>query len=156
MRRFIVIAAAGLSLAGCSSYSWDAFKPTPPTALVQLESAPPGVDARTSIGPGCRTPCSVTVTPPDSGFTVSYAMDRFLPVTVPVRVIRVPGDFFSAGTVTVDPNPVFAELHPAGPPPRAARKMMRPKRPRPPKGAAAPPPAGSPFPEPAQAPPPTR
>jgi hypothetical protein len=153
MRRFIVIAAAGLSLAGCSSFSWDAFKPTPPTAQVQLESAPPGVDARTSIGPSCRTPCSVVVTPPDSGFTVTYTLNKFVPVTIPVRTIRVPGDFLSAGTVTVDPNPVFAELHPVGPPPKPVR--MRPKRPRPPRGAAAPPPAGSPFPEPAQAPPPT-
>jgi hypothetical protein len=153
MRRFIVIAAAGLSLAGCSSFSWDAFKPTPPTVQVQLESTPPGAEARTSIGPSCRTPCSVAVTPPDTGFTVSYAMDRFLPMTVPVRVIRVPGDFFSSGTVTVDPNPVFAELQRPGPPPKPARRVMRPKKPRPP-GAAVAPPAGSPFPEPAQAPPP--
>jgi hypothetical protein len=154
MRRFIVIAAAGLSLAGCSSLSWDTFKSAPPTVQVQLESTPPGADARTSLGAGCNTPCSVVVTPPDSGFSVTYTQARFLPVTVPVRVIRVPGDFFSAGTVTVDPNPVFAELHLAGPPPRV-RKMMRPKKPRPPRAAAAPA-AGSPFPEPAQAPAPTR
>jgi hypothetical protein len=151
MRRFIVITAAGLSLAGCSSFSWDAFKSAPPTVQVQLESQPPGADARTSIGPGCRTPCSVAVTPPDSGFSVSYTLNKFLPLTVPVRVIRVPGDLFSSGTVTVDPNPVLAELQPAGPPPRPARKMMRPKKPRPPKAAAAPAPAaGSPFPAPAQ------
>jgi hypothetical protein len=154
MRRFIVIAAAGLSLAGCSSLSWDAFKSAPPTVQVQLESAPPGADARTSLGPGCITPCSVVVTPPDSGFAVTYTQARFVPVTVPVRVIRVPGDFFSAGTVTVDPNPVFAELHLAGPPPRAVHRVMRPKKPKPPKAAAAPAAAGSPFPEPAQAPPP--
>jgi hypothetical protein len=154
MRRFIVITAAGLSLAGCSSYSWDAFKPAPPTVQVQLESQPPGADARTSIGPGCLTPCSVTVTPPEGDFSVSYTLNKFQPVTVPVRVIRVAGDLFSSGTVTVDPNPVFAELRPAGPPPRAVRKVMRPKKPRPPKAAAAPAAAGSPFPEPAQAAPP--
>jgi hypothetical protein len=156
MRRFIVIAAAGLSLAGCSSMSLDAFKPAPPTAQVQLESTPPGVDARTSLGPSCRTPCSVTVTPPDSGFSVTFSQDRMLPVTVPVRVNHVGDNWISSGTVTVDPDPVFAELHPAGPPPRAARKMMRPKKPKPPKAAAAPPAAGSPFPEPAQAPAATR
>jgi hypothetical protein len=156
MRRVIVIAVAGLSLAGCSSMSWDVFKSAPPTVQVQLESQPPGADARTSIGPSCRTPCSVAVTPPDSGFSVSYTLPRYVPANIPVRVTRVPGDFFSAGTVTVDPNPVFAELQLAGPPPKPARKIMRPKRPRPPRGAAAPAPAaGSPFPEPAQAPPPT-
>src|SRR5450759_537871 len=46
MRRVIVIAVAGASLAGCSSFSLDAFKPTPPTVQVQLDSVPPGADAR--------------------------------------------------------------------------------------------------------------
>jgi hypothetical protein len=158
MRRVIVIAVAGLSLAGCSSMpslSWDAFKPTPPTVQVQLESAPPGADARTSLGPGCKTPCSVAVTLPDTGFSVTYTLPRFEPATVPVQVIRNPGDFTTAGSTTIDPNPVFAELRPAGPPPKPGRKrMMKPKKPKPPKATAAP--AGSPFPEPAQTPPTTR
>jgi hypothetical protein len=157
MRRVIVIAVAGLSLAGCSSFpsvSWDSFKPTPPTVQVQLESVPPGADARTSLGPGCKTPCSVAVPAPDTGFSVTYTLNRFQPATVPVQVIRIPGDFVSPGSTTVDPNPVVVELQPAGPPPRPVRKPMRPKRPKPPKAAAAPPAAGSPFPEPAQAPPP--
>jgi hypothetical protein len=155
MRRVIVITVAGLSLAGCSSMSWDAFKPTPPTVQVQLESAPQGADARTSLGPGCKTPCSVAVPAPDTGFSVTYTLNRFLPVTVPVQVTHVPGDFTTPASTTIDPSPVFAELKPAGPPPKPARKLMRPKKPKPPKGAAAPP-AGSPFPEPAQAPPATR
>jgi hypothetical protein len=154
MRRVIVIAVAGFSLAGCSSFSLDAFKPTPPTIQVQLESAPPGADARTSVGPGCKTPCSVAVPAPDTGFSVTYTLNRFQPATVPVQVIRIPGDLTSPASTTLDPNPVFAELQPAGPPPRPVRKMMKPKRPRPPKAAMAPPPAGSPFPDPAQAPPP--
>jgi hypothetical protein len=157
MRRVIVIAVAGLSLAGCSSFpsvSWDAFKPTPPTVQVQLESMPPGADARTSLGPGCKTPCSVAVPVPDTGFSVTYTLNRFQPATVPVQVIRIPGDFASPGSTTVDPNPVVVELQPAGPPPRPMRKMMKPKRPKPPKAAVAPAPAGSPFPDPAQAPPP--
>jgi hypothetical protein len=151
MRRVIVIAVAGLSLAGCSSFpsmSLDAFRPTPPTVQVQLESAPAGADARTSLGPGCKTPCSVAVTLPETGFSVTYALPRFEPATVPVQVIRNPGDFTSAGSTTIDPNPVFAELRPAGPPPKPVRKRpMRPKKPKPPKAGAAPP-AGSPFPEP--------
>ena len=154
MRRVIVIAVAGFSLAGCSSFSLDAFKPTPPTIQIQLESAPPGADARTSVGPGCKTPCSVAVPAPDTGFSVTYTLNRFQPATVPVQVIRIPGDLTSPASTTLDPNPVFAELQPAGPPPRPVRKMMKPKRPRPPKAAMAPPPAGSPFPDPAQAPPP--
>src|SRR5450755_1099084 len=148
MRRVIAIAVAGCSLAGCSSFSFDALKPTPPTVQVQLDSVPPGADARTSLGPGCKTPCAVAVTAPDSGFSVAYTLNKFQPATVPVQVIRIPGDFSSPGSTTVDPNPVVAELQPAAPPPRAARKkrIMRPKKPKPPKSAAAPQPEPTPAP----------
>jgi hypothetical protein len=153
MRRVIVIAVAGVSLAGCSSFSMDAFRPTPPTLQVQLDSVPAGADARTSLGPGCKTPCSVAVTAPETGFTVTYTLNRFQPATVPVQVIHIPGDFSTPASTTFDPNPVVAELQPAGPPPRAERKrILRPKKPKPPKGAA-PAPAASPFPNPAAPPP---
>ena len=153
MRRVIVIAAAGLSLAGCSSFSMgDYFKSTPPTVQVQLDSTPQGADARTSLGPGCKTPCSVSIQAPDTGFTVTYALPRFQPATVPVTVVRNPGDFANPATINVDPNPVVAVLQPAGPPPKPPRrKVMRPKKPRPPKDAAAPPPADGAFPAPAAA-----
>jgi hypothetical protein len=52
-------------------------------------------------------------------------------------VISNPGDFASPPTTIIDRSPVFAELTPAGPPPKA-RKPMRPKKPKPPKAAAAP------------------
>ena len=143
MRRVIVIAAAGASLAGCSSFSLDAFKSAPPTVQVQLDSIPSGADAKTSVGPGCKTPCSVAVPAADGGFTVTYTLNRFQPVTVPVQVINIPGDFSTPASTTIDPNPVVAELKPAGPPPRQARKP--PPKPKPPKPAAAAP-AASPFP----------
>ena len=152
MRRVVVIAAAGLSLAGCSSFSWDAFKSAPPMVQVQLESTPPGADARTSLGPGCRTPCSANIPLPEgSDFTVTYTMDKFQPATVPAHVIRIPGDYASSGSARIDPNPIFAELQRMGPPPKPVRKMHRPRKPKPPKGAAAPPAAETPFPNPAPA-----
>jgi hypothetical protein len=138
MRRVIAMAAAGLSLAGCSSFSTfstpeyltiDYYKSKPPTAQVQLESTPPGADARTSIGPGCKTPCSVTVNPPEGNFTVSYSMAGLQPATVPVQVSRTEGSLFAAGTIKVEPNPVFAELRPVPPPP----KPSKPARPKPKK-----------------------
>ena len=157
MRRVFAIAAAGFSLAGCSSFSsmGDYFKSTPPVVQVQLDSTPQGADARTSLGPGCKTPCTVSVPAPENGnFTVTYSLNKFQPATVPVSVVRNPGDFTTAATVNVDPNPVVAQLQPAGPPPRPPRKHgVRPKKPRPPKGdaAAPPPPADSAFPAPAAA-----
>src|SRR5260370_22287661 len=93
MRRGIAIAAAGLSLAGCSSFSFDAFRSTPPTVQLQLDSVPSGADALTSLGPGCKTPCSVAVPVADAigasgqpgnragpGFSVTYTLNKFQPV----------------------------------------------------------------------------
>jgi hypothetical protein len=140
MRRIIMVAIIGASLGGCSSFSLDAFKPAPPTLQVQLDSVPPGADARTSLGPSCKTPCSATVKAPESGFSVTYTLDKFQPVTIPVQVIRDAGD---SSLVTLDPNPVVAELQPVSPPPKAAgKKIVRPKKPK--ATAAAPPPAASP------------
>jgi hypothetical protein len=151
MHRVIALAVAGATLAGCSSFSLDAFKPKPPTVQVQLDSIPPGADARTSLGPGCKTPCSVAVTLPESSFSVSYTLDKFQPATIPVQVIRNPGDFSTPASTTFDPNPVVAELQPAGPPPKAARKKgLKPKKPKPAKGTAQGP-ADPAFPEPTQA-----
>jgi hypothetical protein len=149
MRRVFAIAVAGASLsgllAGCSSMpSLDYFKPAPQLVPVQLESTPPGADAVTSLGPACKTPCTVSVPAPDAGFTVTFNLPRFQPATVPVQVIRNPGDFSTPASTIIEPSPVFAELRPAGPPPRA--KPMRPKRPKKPKAAAPPPAAESPFP----------
>jgi hypothetical protein len=155
MRRVIAIAFAGVSLAGCSSVSWDTFKSAPPIVQVQLESNPPGAEALTSIGPGCKTPCSVSVPAPDAPFTVSYTLNKYQPASVPVNVIKNPGDFLTPGTVTTDPNPVFAELQPATPP-KPSKKHHGPKKPKPAAAAApaAAPDAGSPFPDPNSAPPP--
>lgn len=146
MRRVIAIVVAGASLGGCSSFSvGDYFKSTPPTIQVQLESQPPGADAKTSLGPGCKTPCSVSVAAPDTGFSVQYTLNKFQPATVQVQVIHNPADFSTPATTVTDPNPVFAELQPAGPPPKA--KGMKPKsvkKPKPAVGST----SQSPFPDP--------
>ena len=151
MRRVFAIALAGASLAGCSSVPSmssfsEYFSSKPPTIPVQLESQPPGADATTSVGPGCKTPCSVQVVPPEGGFSVTFALPRYQPATVQVSVIRNPGDFSTPATTVTDPNPVFAQLQPAGPPPRG-HKGAKPHRVKP-KPAAAAPAGGTPFPDP--------
>ena len=152
MRRVIAVAAT-LSLAGCSSFSTDYFKSTPPTMQLQLESTPPGAEARTSIGPGCKTPCSVSVTVPEGGFSVSYTLNQFQPVTVPVQVSGSAGNLLTSSTIKLDPNPVVAQLQPTVTP-KSVRQSMRPKKPKKPTDTAAPPAAGSGFPDPGQAAPP--
>ncbi len=109
-----------------------------------------GADAKTSLGPGCTTPCSVAVPAANAGFSVTFTKDKFLPATVQVQVVNVPGDFSTPASTSIDPNPVVSELKPAGPPPKPARK---PRKPKPPKtaaapAAAAPADAGSVFPTP--------
>ena len=135
--------------------SWDMFKSAPPTLQVRLESNPPGADATTSLGGGCKTPCSVSVPAPDAPFTVAFALPKYQPASVPVNVIKNPGDFTTPASVTTDPNPVFAELQLAVPPKPVKKKPHRPKKPKPAAAApaaapedAAPPAGGSPFPDP--------
>jgi hypothetical protein len=70
-------------------------------------------------------------------------LNKFQPVTLPVQVIHIPGDSSTPASTTVDPNPVIAELQPAGPLPEAAPKVVKRRKPKPPKPAPA-----SPFPDP--------
>ena len=97
---------------------------------IDIELTPPGADALTSLGQGCKTPCSISVPVPTGDFTVSYSLADFLPVTVPVRVSGNPAGFLSPGSTRIDPNPVVAELQPVAPPPKPARKPIRPKKPK--------------------------
>ena len=124
--RLVTIALTGLCLAGCTG------KPNPPLFEIQLESTPPGVEARTSFGPSCKTPCSVNTPLPDGNFAVTYTLEGFLPVTVPVAVTGSPAGFMMPGTSRIEPNPVVATLQPIEPP-----KPVKPQRPKRPKNAAA-------------------
>ena len=127
MRRVIALAITGLSLAACSSTP-----PRQPAMQVDLESTPPGADARMSTGQGCTTPCSVNIPVPETDFSVSFTLNEFKPVTVPVRVSGNPAGFLAVGTTRIEPNPVVAQLEPVAPPPKPkpARKPTRVKKPK--------------------------
>jgi hypothetical protein len=168
MKRVIAIVACGLSVAACSSTpSWmpdlSLPKPSGGSTTVQLESDPPGAEARTSAGQTCRTPCALAV--PESDFTVTFSMPGFQPQSVPVRLVvssDAPDVALEAPTPQpprLVPNPVYAELRPA-PPPAVKKKPAPPpkKRPKPtPKPApAAAAPAPAPAPAAAWPPPPAR
>ena len=160
--RVVIVVAAGLALAGCSSTSmpsFGGFKSDPPAVTVQLESIPVGAEAKIASGQSCKTPCSLSV-PAADGFSVTFSAPKYQSETVPVLVIRQQADASgspdyaqgqSAVTV-VDPNPVFAELKPAGPQkggkaaPKAAPKAPKAKKPRPSVAPAAD--DSSPFPPP--------
>jgi hypothetical protein len=145
--RIIVVVAAGLGLAGCSSVSMpDMFKSTPPSATIQLESLPAGAEARASSGETCKTPCSLSVVAAEN-LSVTFSLPKYQPETIPVQIIRDP----SGPGVVIDPNPVYAELQPALPPKRGAKAAPKPRKPRPAPAPAAAAPAAepnSPFPPP--------
>ena len=147
MYRVILIALASLSLGGCASFSFDFFRPAPQTVTLQLESTPPGAEATTSIGPGCRTPCTVTV-PAAESFSVTFALNKFVPETVPVQIIKQPGDFAGPPVVIAEPNPVVVQLQPAKPAKRPAKRGPARRPAQAAIGAAPPPGQASPFPNP--------
>lgn len=139
--------ASALLAAGCSSWmpSWD-FIPSSLTrganVSLTIESDPPGADAKTSLGPSCRTPCMIPV-PADQAFTVNYTLNGYLPQVIQVGP-RAGGDvaYDVAGGSTENygavaqpelaPNPVYAQLQPA-PPPAPTRKGRGRAKPRAPK-----------------------
>lgn len=146
MRKVSVFLAGGMVLAGCSSMpSLDILQGSPTTTTVQIESEPPGAEARTAAGQSCRTPCALAV--PATDFSVTFTLNGYQPQTIPVkfsapdaRIDSSVGD--TARPPVVDPNPVYAELQPVP----QTRRPVRPQRPRPKSSAATP--AAQPAPPP--------
>ena len=140
--------ASALLAAGCGS--WAPSMDFLPSSLssganvsLTIESDPPGADAKTSLGPSCRTPCMIPV-PGDREFTVTYSLNGYMPQVVAVTPrsaggpqVDIAGGSGGGGAVApveVAPNPVYAQLQPA-PPPAPSRKGKGRAKPK-----AAPPP----------------
>jgi hypothetical protein len=141
--------ASALALAGCGSWapSWD-FLPSSLSSganvSLTIESDPPGADARTSLGPSCRTPCMIPV-PADRPFTVNYSLNGYQPQVVqvaprggaaegPVDVAGGVSDTYGApAQPEVAPNPVYAQLQPAAPPAPVRKRGGKPRAKQPPK-----------------------
>jgi hypothetical protein len=100
------------------------FKGASNPVVLKLESQPPGADAKTSLGPGCRTPCAVTITA-SADFTVTFALEGYQPQTVSVEVMRDG----ARSDPKVTPNPAYAALEAIAPPekpkPAPAKKKPR-------------------------------
>lgn len=152
--RVCTVVAGAASLAACGSLGLDFSLPARSgvTAPLRIESDPPGAEAKTSVGPGCRTPCAVNV-PADREFTVSFTLNGYLPATETVKPVlpddgRVDVEAPTQPMVEFSPNPVYAALQPAPPPPKQRAKpkprAQAPARPRPQPQSA------EPAPQPAQ------
>jgi PEGA domain len=129
MSRVIAAMACGFTLAACSMSlpSFDMFKSGAAMETLQIESEPPGADARTSQGQTCRTPCELTVTS-GTDMEVTVAMTGFQPQTLPVHPETVEGSgAFASSTTKLQPNPVYVELQ-AITPAKPAKKPPARKR----------------------------
>jgi hypothetical protein len=140
MRHWQRLARCRLQLLG-AKLELHSKRPHQRTECLTIESDPPGADARTSLGPSCRTPCMIPV-PADRSFTVSYSLNGYLPQAIQVGP-RTVGDVaydVAGGTPEIygnvqqaelTPNPVYAQLQPA-PPPVPTRKGRGRAKPKPP------------------------
>jgi hypothetical protein len=114
MFRVIAVVACGFSVAACSVMpSLNFFKRSESTEAVRFESAPPGAEVKTSSGQSCRTPCELTV-PASAEFTATFTLRPYKPQTITVGPEMTAG----ADAPRLSPNPVYADLHSAGPPKR--------------------------------------
>lgn len=143
MRRVVIVVAGSLLAAGCSSFSPGDLLPSVGGGYpLKLESDPPGAEAKTSLGPGCRTPCTIAV-PARDDFSVTFALAGYQPQTLPVSVVRSDGFGSDGGSaMQLFPNPVEALLEPAPPAPVAKKKPKTKSKPA--KAAAAKPAAAKP------------
>jgi hypothetical protein len=127
MPRATAVVACGLALASCSSLSssFDQFA-QPNAAILTINSAPPGAEARLSTGGNCRTPCMLSVSAADE-FTVTYTLDGYMSQTISVRSIPpVKRALIDLTPPSLDPNPVFVTLEPAPPPkPPPVKRQQR-------------------------------
>jgi len=142
MLRVYFVGACGLLLAACTSGS-DLFKSTPPTMTLRFESEPAGAEVKTSGGQTCRTPCALAV--PATDLTTTFSLNGYLPQTVAVKLLPPepgnPGEGIEY-PARFDPNPVFAELVAAPPPPKK-KPVRKPAPKKPAEAATAPAPAAS-------------
>jgi hypothetical protein len=142
MYRVIAIVSGGLALAACSSMNLDFLKPAPVMETVQLESQPPGAEAKVSNGQTCRTPCALAL-PAGGPYTVTFTLGGYQQEAEQIQLVSM-GD----NTSRLEPNPVLVTLNPAAPAP--AKKRPAPKK-RVAKPAAKPAPANA-APPPAEPP----
>jgi hypothetical protein len=85
------------------------------------------------VGKTCRTPCRLNVAA-DGPFTVSVALNGYVPQSVPVRVMQPEDPRLGSGdssnaSMHLDPNPIFVELERAPPPVPATKKKSTAHRP---------------------------
>lgn len=137
MRTLLILALAAAPMAGCATVTRGT------TNQVQVQSEPPGAQARTSLNHVCTTPCSLLV-PRRAGFSVVFSKPGYQDQTIDVKtqiagtgaagfagnvlvggVVGMGVDAYTGATLEHVPNPVRAQLAPVARPPEARRERPR-------------------------------
>lgn len=145
MSRVLVIAVSAMLLSGCATVTRGT------TDQIQIVSEPPGVQARTSLGHSCVTPCTIQVQRKDE-FAVIFDDPRFEPLSIPVGTkVQGSGATGFAGNILLGgligmgvdastgaaydhfPNPVMGQMVPLPQRPPYMPPRAPPERPRGPK-----------------------
>src|SRR6478609_8085586 len=132
--RFLAVIGSAAALAACSS-DMAGFKSGLFLDTVNLESEPPGAEAKASNGQTCRTPCSLAL-PVDASASITFTLNGYQPETEKLEAITSTGE-----PPRLRPNPVVVELSPAAPSTTKKKSTKSVKKPAAaPKTSAAPPP----------------
>jgi hypothetical protein len=126
--RTFALVMCGFGLAACSSFTmpgFDALKAKPTTTVLLIQSNPAGAEARSSLGPTCRTPCTMAIGAAGD-FTVSLARDGYEPQTVTVHSTMSEGGYVTGPSPTLDPTSVDVTLEPLPQAKTPARQRPRP------------------------------
>jgi len=148
--RIIAVIALAASCAACASITRGT------TDQVQIQSDPPGAEARTSMGHLCTTPCTLQFSRKDE-FVVTISKPGYhteeIPVTTRVAgagmagaagnvlaggIVGLTVDVASGATLEHFPNPVIATLEPVrrGETPKVRHHAAPPAPPTPEQSAA--------------------
>jgi hypothetical protein len=130
--RTFALVICGFGLAACSSFTmpgFDALTPKPTTTVLLIQSNPGGAEARSSLGPTCRTPCTMAIGAAGD-FTISLARDGYEPQTVTVHSTMSGGGYMTAASPTLEPTSVDVTLEPL-PQAKGPKQAVR-QRPQPP------------------------
>ena len=143
---FVVTAAVGVSLTGCSS-ALSSNSSSEQLQALKFESDPPGAEIHTTQGRTCNTPCELTVQTAEQ--LVIITKNDYQPQTVQVTLGPQPDhSFWENPPPTLAPNPVHVVLHPVSKPVHHVGGHRSVSKTHTAKAEPAPSAASSPFPPP--------
>jgi hypothetical protein len=125
MSRFIVLAALGTALAGCSAIPGLPGSETK-TQNISMQSTPPGAEVSFAGGTSCHTPCSLAAPGNNGTYYAKFALDGHQPMSIPVKVTTGKENWYSSEVTTMDPQTVTVKLEPVAPPKKNAPHHKQP------------------------------